>query len=292
MPSESEKGVIKPLAPAAIPLIAWRLRDLARTARQGGDRGYPHLRQLPFFLRRRQNPGHGPRRATERQGPVCHQPRCSRARPFETKTSSPGNPFATSLPARCASASCRPLARRALRRDHRGGGPGPEPQLLRGQFQGLSLSAGVLSDARDSGWLRPDHRAARNPCRAPTDPRYVQTNAVWSPDGKYLVFARAEGKDAYPEGAKVAEYANDPNETAMQYDLYRIPFNEGRGGQAGTDRGSLAERHEQHLSQSFARRPLDRLRAGAQRPVDASRQPALHRAGGRRAARRLRAIHR
>ena len=29
MPSESEKGVIKPLAAAAIPLIAWRLRDIA-----------------------------------------------------------------------------------------------------------------------------------------------------------------------------------------------------------------------------------------------------------------------
>ena len=29
MPSELEKGVIKPLAPAAIPLIAWRLRDIA-----------------------------------------------------------------------------------------------------------------------------------------------------------------------------------------------------------------------------------------------------------------------
>ena len=27
------------------------------------------------------------------------------------------------------------------------------------------------------------------------DPRYVQTNAVWSPDGKYLVFARAEARD-------------------------------------------------------------------------------------------------
>ena len=26
------------------------------------------------------------------------------------------------------------------------------------------------------------------------DPRYVQTNAVWSPDGKYLVFARAEAQ--------------------------------------------------------------------------------------------------
>jgi hypothetical protein len=47
-----------------------------------------------------------------------------------------------------------------------------------------------------------------------------------------LVFARAEGKDAYPEGRKIAEYANDPNETEMQYDLYRLPFNGGQGGQA------------------------------------------------------------
>jgi len=64
------------------------------------------------------------------------------------------------------------------------------------------------------------------------DPRCVQTNATWSPDGKYLVFARAEGKDAYPEGRKMAEYANDPNETEVQYDLYRVPFNGGQGGQA------------------------------------------------------------
>jgi Tfp pilus assembly protein PilF len=63
------------------------------------------------------------------------------------------------------------------------------------------------------------------------DPRYVQTDGVWSPDGKYVVFARAEARDPYPEGKRLAEYANDPNETQMQYDLYRIPFNDGQGGQ-------------------------------------------------------------
>ena len=63
------------------------------------------------------------------------------------------------------------------------------------------------------------------------DQRYVHTNAVWSPDGKYLVFARAEARDAYPPGSKVAERANDPNETQIQYDLYRMPFNGGKGGQ-------------------------------------------------------------
>jgi len=63
------------------------------------------------------------------------------------------------------------------------------------------------------------------------DQRYVHTNAVWTPDGKYLVFARAEARDAYPPGAKEAERSNDPNETQIQYDLYRIPFNGGQGGQ-------------------------------------------------------------
>jgi len=64
------------------------------------------------------------------------------------------------------------------------------------------------------------------------DPKYVHTSAFWSPDGKYLIFSRAEARDSYPEGRAKAEYANDPNETQIQYDLYKIPFNEGRGGKA------------------------------------------------------------
>ena len=62
------------------------------------------------------------------------------------------------------------------------------------------------------------------------DPRYVQTNAVWSPDRQYLVFARAEARDPYFSGQKPALFANDPNETQLQYDLYRIPFHDGQGG--------------------------------------------------------------
>ena len=85
------------------------------------------------------------------------------------------------------------------------------------------------------------------------DPRYVHTNAVWSPDGKYLVFARAEARDAYPAGRKLAERANDPNETQIQYDLYRIPFNDGKGGQPEPIAGRLAERDEQQLSRRSRR---------------------------------------
>ena len=62
------------------------------------------------------------------------------------------------------------------------------------------------------------------------DPAYVQTSAFWSPDGKYLVYSRAAARDPYPAGYKRSLYANDPNETQIQYDLYRIPFNGGKGG--------------------------------------------------------------
>jgi dipeptidyl aminopeptidase/acylaminoacyl peptidase len=64
------------------------------------------------------------------------------------------------------------------------------------------------------------------------DPGFVHTDAVWSPDGKYLVFARAAARDAYPAGGRMAESANDANETRIQYDLYRIPFRDGQGGKA------------------------------------------------------------
>jgi tetratricopeptide (TPR) repeat protein len=70
------------------------------------------------------------------------------------------------------------------------------------------------------------------------DPRYVQTDGVWSPDGKYLVFARAEARNPYPAGGKLAEYAGDPKETQIQYDLYRVAFNGGKGGLAEAIEGA------------------------------------------------------
>jgi len=64
------------------------------------------------------------------------------------------------------------------------------------------------------------------------DPNFVQASAFWSPDGKYLIFSRAAAKDPYPPNAPKPTYANDPREPQIQYDLYRIPFNHGLGGEA------------------------------------------------------------
>jgi tetratricopeptide (TPR) repeat protein len=72
----------------------------------------------------------------------------------------------------------------------------------------------------------------RLPLPGADDPRYVQTDGVWSPDGKYVVFARAEAKDPSPEGQTLPAQANDPNEIQIQYNLYRVPFNGGLGGKA------------------------------------------------------------
>ena len=73
--------------------------------------------------------------------------------------------------------------------------------------------------------------AKLQPLPGADDPQYVQSGAFWSPDEKFLVFSRAVAKDPYSPGQKASAFANDPNETQIQYDLYRIPFNEGRGGQ-------------------------------------------------------------
>jgi len=70
------------------------------------------------------------------------------------------------------------------------------------------------------------------------DPDFVQTSAFWSPDGKYLIFSKAKAFDPYPPGAPKPEYANDPREPQIQYDLYKIPFNGGRGGTAVPVKGA------------------------------------------------------
>ncbi len=64
------------------------------------------------------------------------------------------------------------------------------------------------------------------------DPAFVHTNGVWSPDGKWIVFSRAAAFDPYRPGQEMARYPNDPREPQIQYDLCRIPFAGGKGGEA------------------------------------------------------------
>jgi Flp pilus assembly protein TadD len=70
-------------------------------------------------------------------------------------------------------------------------------------------------------------------------PEFVQSNPAWSPDGQWVVFARARAHDLLSgkRPDKVLLNADDCREFAVdgrpfQYDLYRVPFNGGRGGVA------------------------------------------------------------
>ncbi len=70
------------------------------------------------------------------------------------------------------------------------------------------------------------------------DPNYVQSNPTWSPDGEYILFARA---DAYKLKKKDDKHtvllsADECKEfleegKPFKFDLYKIPFNEGKGGE-------------------------------------------------------------
>ncbi len=69
------------------------------------------------------------------------------------------------------------------------------------------------------------------------DPEYVQSNPSWSPDGQYIVFARSRAYHLKMDHGEVlltaeecAEFL-DGSQTFL-FDLYRVPFNEGRGGTA------------------------------------------------------------
>jgi tetratricopeptide (TPR) repeat protein len=88
------------------------------------------------------------------------------------------------------------------------------------------------------------------------DPALVQSNPSWSPDGKYLVFARSKRYrlKALSDKSKVVLSPEECSEfltgkTTFKFDLYRIPFNGGNGGTAEPLRGASAN----GMSNFFAR---------------------------------------
>ncbi|MCL5281873.1 MAG: tetratricopeptide repeat protein [Planctomycetes bacterium] len=71
------------------------------------------------------------------------------------------------------------------------------------------------------------------------DPKLVQSNPTWSPDGKYIVFAATEAHKVRQPGdkRKILLSPEDCREFLVdgkpfKFNLYRIPFNEGKGGKA------------------------------------------------------------
>ena len=75
--------------------------------------------------------------------------------------------------------------------------------------------------------------------RGADDRKYVQSNPVWSPDGKTILFARSkcyklpdlkDPSSALITRAEAVDFFEGGKK--FQYDIYRVPFNDGKGGEA------------------------------------------------------------
>lgn len=91
------------------------------------------------------------------------------------------------------------------------------------------------------------------------NPSLVQANPTWSADGSELFFARAGVNEAYRTMIKADEYlVNDTprmmhEKYPMRFDLYRIPFNNGKGGKARPLKGASGNGYSNY----FARQSPD-----------------------------------
>lgn len=223
MPSETKEGVVKPLGKDAVPLIAWRLRDISKPRSQVVMAGLPTCANCHSFS------SNGRRLAMDMDGPD-------------------GDKGAHAVV---------PVAQHMVIRkqdvftwnQHLGDAPNRSTSF--GLFSRISpcgryVAATVnervfVQNYMDYRFLQTfyptrgiiaiyDKATGRiAPLPGADDPNYVQTNPVWSPDGKELVFIRAKARDN-DSGGPAATYANDPNELQIRYDLYRVSFNGGRGG--------------------------------------------------------------
>jgi tetratricopeptide (TPR) repeat protein len=231
-PETEERGIIKPLPDSVLPKIKWQLRWVSDTESKTVMTGLPTCANCHSPSRDGSTLGidvDGPQNdkglyalmpirpvSTMSNDYVIHwsafsDERAQKRFGFMSQVSPNGKYVITSIDV--PHASGRRVVDRLYNGFYRNYGFG----------QVFFPTRGVLAwYSRESGKLTPLPGA--------DDPNYVQTSAFWSPDGKYLIYSRAAAKDPYAPGQKQATYANDPNETQIQYDLYRVPFNDGKGG--------------------------------------------------------------
>ena len=233
-PPVGARGVIMPLPKEAVPLIAWRLLYIGAPRSKVMMQGLPTCANCHSFSRNGKTLGldvDGPQNDKGLYGLIpVHQDtvienkevihwssfadeRASKRFGFMSQISPDGEYVITSI--ENPGSHMRDFEARFFNGFYNNYGFGQVFYPTRGILAWYSRATGKLK-----------------PLPGADDPRYVQAAAFWSPDGKYLVFSRAPAKDPYYPGQKVAMFANDPNETQIQYDLYRIPFNHGAGGVA------------------------------------------------------------
>jgi len=230
MPSQGANGTVQPLSPTAIHLINWRLRDVRQSESHTVLKDMPTCANCHSFSRDGKTMGIDVDGPANDKGLYAVVP-VERHISIQNKDVVQWNTDGEAGKLRVGFMSQ----------------VSPEGRYVLSTFAGSELDISntyYVTNFKDYRFLQVFYptrgilqwydrsSGKRQPLHGADDPRYVQTDGVWSPDGKYIVFARAAAKDPYPEGQPKALHANDQNETQIQYDLYRVPFNDGRGGTA------------------------------------------------------------
>ena len=247
----TEKGSIQPLPPSAIPLIKWRLRNIGEPQSRVVMENVYTCANCHSFSRDGKTLGldvDGPRNDKGLYALVPVAKDMAIRNQYVIRWSS----FQENLEARSSEPTVKrfgfmsqvspdgryvvtsigpPAGGNAHENENPGFAPGLSDRLFSTNYNDLTFTQVFYPTRGILAWYDRKERRLR-PLPGADDPQFVQTSAFWSPDGKYLIFSRAGARDSYPPGAAKPLHANDPNETQIQYDLYRIPFNEGRGGKA------------------------------------------------------------
>jgi tetratricopeptide (TPR) repeat protein len=249
MPSATESGVIKPLAQSAVPLINWRMRDV------GEPQSHIVMNDLHSCANCHSFSRDGKTLGLDMDGPQNDKGLYALV------------PVAKEMTIRTQDMVSWASFRKELDPQLRVGfmsQVSPDgryvvttvkpPHTRSSQFYYVSNFADyrflqVFYPTRGILAIYDRQTKELKPLPGADDPSYVQASAVWSPDGKYLVFLRAEAKDPYRDDGAMAKYPNDPNEVQIQYDLYRIAFNGGQGGTAEPIEGASRN----GMSNSFAK---------------------------------------
>ncbi len=230
MPTEGDKNAIKPLDPNAVPLIAWRLRYVGETRSRLLLTGMHTCANCHSFS------NDGKTLGMDMDGPGNDKGLYALAKVQPEMTIR-----------RKDLISWNGDWQLGLTRVGFMSQVSPDGQYVLTTFTGPGLDVQgsyYLNNFKDYRFLQvffPTRgiltwysraKRERQPLPGAGDLNYVQTDGVWSPDSSYIVFARAKEKEPYGMFQIPAKYANDPNETQIKYDLYRVPFNGGKGGQA------------------------------------------------------------
>ena len=224
MPSESENGRIKPLGDKAIPLIGWRLRDVSMPGSKLVLEGLPSCGNCHSFSR------DGTTLGMDVDGPSGDKGM------YAVKALSQHTVIGRDDVLTWNSFERKPEGHKTIGFLSRISPDGAKVVSTVNEalyvtnftnyrfLQVFYPTRGILA-----WWDRADGRIRALP--GADDPEYVHAGAVWTPDGEELIFMRATACDPAVPGVPPPRYPNDPNELPMRYDLYRIPFAGGTGGE-------------------------------------------------------------